>query len=53
MISGRQIREGRALLHWSRSDLAECAGIETWMAVRAEVYEGTPFVTVALAGAIR
>ena len=53
MISGHQIRNGRALLEWSVFDLAKRAGIDAQMVSRAEIYEGMPFVTVAQAGAIQ
>jgi len=42
MLSGAQIRAGRALLGWSAATLAEQSGISESTIRRAEAVDGTP-----------
>lgn len=42
MLTGAQIRAGRALLKWSTRDLAEKAGVHQQTVHRAEAKDGTP-----------
>ena len=54
MITGRQIREARALLGLQRSELAaKVRLIATATVTRAELVDGEPPITVAQAAAIR
>lgn len=53
-LTGRQIREARALLGLTRSDLAaKVRMIATATITRAELVDGEPPITVAQAAAIR
>ena len=53
-ITGRQIREARALLGWERNKLAAKAGtVSTLTIMRAEKVDGEPPITQAKAVAIR
>lgn len=53
MLTGRQIREGRALLRWSTEQLAKRAEMGAATIARAERYETEAPITVAQARAIR
>ena len=47
MISGRQIREARALLRWPVSRLADLSKLQVMTLNRAEATDGEPPITVA------
>ena len=53
MITGRQIREGRALLRMSQSVLAGRAKVKLATLARAETVDGEPSITTAHANAIQ
>ena len=53
MISGRQIREARALLKWTVEDLQKRAGVGVAIIRRAENVDGTPSITLFQAGLIQ
>ena len=42
MITSAQIRAGRAMLNWSRKDLAEKSGLSFASMMRLESFEGVP-----------
>jgi transcriptional regulator with XRE-family HTH domain len=53
MITGRQIREARALLKWSPARLAEASGLGKATVERAESVDGEPPLTIAQLATIR
>lgn len=53
MITGSQIRAGRALLRWSADDLARAAKLGVATVRRAEAVDGRPAITEANSAAIR
>jgi DNA-binding XRE family transcriptional regulator len=52
MITGRQIRTGRALLGMQMTTLARLAGVPLTALIRAEGAEDEPLITVAQANAL-
>ena len=53
MISGRQIREARAMLQWDVSELDKRAGTTADVILRAEKADGTPSITLVQARVIQ
>ena len=53
MITGMQIRAGRAILRLSANELAEIARVGRTTILRAEAIDGTPSTTAANLHAIR
>ena len=53
MISGRQVREARALLKWDVEDLQKRSIIDAGVIRRAENTDGTPSITLFQAGLIQ
>ena len=53
MISGRQIREARAMLKWTVEDLAKRSSVDAGVIRRAENADGTPSITLHQAGLIQ
>ena len=53
MISGRQIREARALLKWDVPDLRMRSGVDEGVIRRAENTDGVPSITLSQARLIQ
>ena len=53
IVTGAQMRAGRALLRWSAQDLADRAKLGVATVRRAELFDGEPNMTQANAEAIR
>ena len=53
MITGRQIREARAMLKWNVEDLEKRSSIDAAIIRRAENVDGTPSITLVQAGLIQ
>lgn len=53
MITGQQIRAGRAMLGWSAVDLAEKSGVHVATISKAEQADGIPNVRATTLGAIQ
>lgn len=53
MISGRQIREARAMLKWDVDNLQKRSSVDAGVIRRAENTDGTPSITLVQAGLIQ
>lgn len=53
MISGRQIRQARAMLKWHVEDLQKLSGVEVEIIQRAEAANGMPSITLNQAAHIQ
>ena len=53
MITGNQIRAGRALIKWSANDLANASGIGITTIRRLEVIEGIPSAQTRILAGIK